>query len=744
MKILTIHADFIEFAARKKAFKAAEEGVTEEKHRVEECLVVFSAVEKRDESNTAAVLDLYLKNIEDIASQVKATKIVLYPYAHLSSQLAAPAIAEGFLKDAEKRLANGGKYSVVRAPFGWYKSFTIACKGHPLSELSREFSCEGSGAMSKSETQSTATTAAPSLKREYKDEPFVFSTTKLTIEEKTNLSGAFVLAVALKQLYPQVEIGSFGLHQDQAYCDVLNVKLQLDNFAKVEEQMRKIIAKKGLFILSEEKPTAKLQQEIAKDVVGEAAVYELEGVGLFSLYKEPFVKSVKEIEAFKLLNLSSAYWKNNSNNAQLTRLTLVAFPSAHELDSYVKKQQDAEARSHLKIGKEMGLFVVSELVGQGLPLLAPKGTIIKNEIVKFLWELHKDKGYQQVWTPHIAKDLLYKTSGHWEKFGDELFKVKGKSDDFIMKPMNCPHHMQIFDAFAFSYRDMPVRYFEPATIYRDEKSGQLIGLSRVRAITQDDGHLFCRLSQVTTEVETIVAIVHQFYRTLEMDTDYWVSLSVRGDDKSKYLGTDEMWKVAEESLENAAKKMKLPYKRREGEAAFYGPKLDFMFKDALGREWQLATIQCDFNLPQRFNLSFMNEKSEKERPVVIHRAISGSLERFMSILIEQYAGKFPLWLSPVQVKLVTVTDRNVEFASEVMKKLREMDVRVELNDNAETIGKKVRDAQQEKVNYIVTIGDKECEKKTLAVRSRVGDVEFDVPVERFVAAVVEEIRLRKV
>ncbi len=756
MKILTIHVDFIEFQAKKKAFKGAEEGVSEDKKRVEECLVIFTSVEKRDESNTAVVIEKYIKNIEDIAGQVKATKIVLYPYAHLSSQLAAPVVAEGLMKDAERKLAEK-KYSVVRAPFGWYKSFTIACKGHPLSELSREFSCDegsegakakggagGGGAVAQGGSGATTVSETAGLKREYKDESFVFLVRKMSAYEKKNLYGAFVLAVALKQLYPHAEIGSFGLHQDQAYCDVLNVKLHLDNFRKIEEQMRKIIAKKGAFIVSDEKPTAKLQQEIGKDARGEARVYELEGVGLFSLYKEPFVKSVKEIEAFKLLNLSSAYWKNNSNNAQLTRITLVAFPNAHELDDFIKKQQDAENRSHLKIGKEQGLFVVSELVGQGLPLLAPKGTIIKNEIIKFLWELHKDKGYQQVWTPHIAKDLLYKTSGHWDKFGDELFKVKGKSDDFIMKPMNCPHHMQIFDSFAFSYRDMPVRYFEPATIYRDEKSGQLLGLSRVRAITQDDGHLFCRLSQVTQEVMTIVSIVHEFYRVLEMDTDYWVSFSVRGDDKSKYLGTDEMWKTAEEALEKAAQKMKLPYKRREGEAAFYGPKLDFMFKDALGREWQLATIQCDFNLPQRFNLSFMNEKSEKERPVVIHRAISGSLERFMSILIEQYAGKFPLWLSPVQVKLVTVTDRNIGFATEVMKKLRAVDVRVELNDFAETIGKKVRDAQQEKVNYIVTIGDKECEKKTLAVRSRAGEVEFDVPVERFVAAVVEEMKMRKV
>src|SRR3989338_5257699 len=748
MKILTIHADFIEFAAKKKAFKAAEEGVTEEKHRVEECLVVFSAVEKRDESDTAAVLDLYLKNIEDIAGQVKATKIVLYPYAHLSSQLSAPAIAEGFLKEAEKKLAerklgNGGNYTAVRAPFGWYKSFNISCKGHPLSELSREFSSEVSSGVQ----MAVAAVSTPSLKREYKDEPFEFVDKKLTIEEKTNLSGAFVLAVALKQLYPQAEIGSFGLHLDSAYCDVLNVKLHLDNFGKIEEQMRKIIAKKSVFIVSDEKPTAKLQQEIGRDVagsVGDAAVYELEGVGLFSLYKEPFVKSVKEIEAFKLLNLSSAYWKNNSNNAQLTRVTLVAFPSAHELDSYLKKQQDAEARSHLKIGKEMGLFVVSELVGQGLPLLAPKGTIIKNEIVKFLWELHKDKGYQQVWTPHIAKYLLYKTSGHWDKFGDELFRVKGKVDDFVLKPMNCPHHMQIFSSFSFSYKDMPVRYFEPATVYRDEKSGQLIGLARVRSITQDDGHLFCRLSQITNEVRTIVEVIHEFYHTIGLDKDYWVSLSVRGDDKTKYLGSDEGWKTAEAALEKAAKELKLPYQKRVGEAAFYGPKLDFMFKDALGREWQLATIQCDFNLPERFNLYFMNEKSEKERPVVIHRAISGSLERFMSILIEHFAGKFPSWLSPVQVKILTVTDRNIPFAQNLLQILREKNIRVELDDQAESIGKKVRNAQMEKVNYMITIGDKEVEKKTLAVRTRDGEVKFDVKVDDFVSQLLKEIEKKEI
>ena len=339
-------------------------------------------------------------------------------------------------------------------------------------------------------------------------------------------------------------------------------------------------------------------------------------------------------------------------------------------------------------------------------------------------------------------ESLYKTSGHWDKFGDELFKVKGKVDDFVLKPMNCPHHMQIFSSFAFSYKDFPVRYFEPATVYRDEKSGQLLGLSRVRSITQDDGHLFCRLNQITQEVRTIVGIIHEFYHTIGMDKDYWVRLGLRGEDKSKYLGTDEGWNTAQESLEKAAQELKLPYKRAEGEAAFYGPKLDFMFKDALGREWQLATIQCDFNLPERFNLSFVNEKNEKERPVVIHRAISGSLERFMSVLIEHFAGKFPLWLSPVQVKIVTVTDRNNEFAREVLKLLHQAGLRAELNEESETIGKKVREAQIEKVNYIVTIGDKETEARNLAVRSRDGKVEFGVGLNEFVEKLKNEVKER--
>ncbi|MEI8337997.1 MAG: threonine--tRNA ligase, partial [bacterium] len=312
-----------------------------------------------------------------------------------------------------------------------------------------------------------------------------------------------------------------------------------------------------------------------------------------------------------------------------------------------------------------------------------------------------------------------------------------------MKPMNCPHHMQIFADNQFSYRDMPVRYFEPATVYRDEKSGQLGGLTRVRAITQDDGHLFCRIEQIEEEVSTIVGIIKKFYTTMGMMEGYWVSLSVRGDDKSKYLGTDEAWNIAESSLEKAAKANELNYKRVEGEAAFYGPKLDFMFKDAIGRQWQLATIQADFNLPERFDLSFINEKSEKERPVVIHRAISGSLERFMGVMIEHFAGHFPLWLSPVQVKILPISDDEINTAKEFGKLLSQNNIRFEIAGEAESLGKKIRDAKIAKIPYLAVIGKKEVEEKTVTLEGKRGSLGA-MPLEKAIELLSEEIKNRKI
>ena len=376
--------------------------------------------------------------------------------------------------------------------------------------------------------------------------------------------------------------------------------------------------------------------------------------------------------------------------------------------------------------------------------MQPAGMVLRKSLEDYLWGLHEQKGYDRVWTPHLAKEALYETSGHAGHYLDDMFSVWGgtSKEKFFLKPMNCPHHMQLFADNQFSYRDMPVRYFEPATVYRDEKSGQLSGLTRVRAITQDDGHLFCRVNQIKAEVQGITEIIKEFYTTLGMTDDYWVSLSVRGEDKSKYLGEEDVWVQAESALEEAAQASDLPYQRVEWEAAFYGPKLDFMFKDAIGRQWQLATIQCDFNLPVRFDLGFTNEDNQKERPVVIHRAISGSLERGMWVLIEHFAGVFPMWLAPRQVKVVPVLPMFDDYAHEVMSELKKAWVRVTWDFSTDNLNKKVRNAEKMHNNYIVVIWEAEQESGSVAVRNYKTKEQTVEKKEEFIARIVEEIKTK--
>lgn len=487
--------------------------------------------------------------------------------------------------------------------------------------------------------------------------------------------------------------------------------------------------------------------ELIADLEKEGATLSLYKTGekFTDLCAGPHVENTSEIDAdgFDLTKIAGAYWRGSEKNKMLTRIYGVAFESKTELDAFKKQQEEALKRDHRKIGKELKLFTSSDLVGAGLPLMQPRGMVIRKALEDYLWDLHKDLGYSRVWTPHIAKEALYVTSGHAAKFGDELFRVNGKEEQFIMKPMNCPHHMQIFADNQFSYRDMPVRYFEPATVYRDEKSGQLGGLTRVRSITQDDGHLFCRVSQIGEEIATIVGIIKKFYTRMGMMDGYWVRLSLRGDDKSKYLGTDEVWNSAEGALTAVCEAEKLPYKPAKDEAAFYGPKLDFMFKDAIGREWQLATIQCDFNLPERFSLEFTNEKGLKERPVVIHRAIAGSLERFMGVMIEHFAGNFPLWLSPVQVKIIPVRENHNDYAVEISKQLRASGFRVEVDTNDDNMGKKVREGKNEKIPYMIIVGDKDIEARAITVESRDQGQIGSMNISDFISQLTEEQNLNK-
>jgi threonyl-tRNA synthetase len=569
-------------------------------------------------------------------------------------------------------------------------------------------------------------------------------------------SFAHLLAAAVNELYPGTK-NTIGPSIDNGFYydfEFAEGKAPSDKDLKdVEKRMRKILPSwKGFEHKEVSEKEAKeffkdnpYKLELIDEIVKKGEKITLYTSGKFTDLCRGGHADTKDMkdDAFKIERVAGAYWRGDEKNKMLTRIYGLAFETKEELEAHINQQEEAKKRDHKKLGRDMKLFTISPLVGAGLPLMQPKGMIIRKTIEDYLWQLHADKGYDRVWTPHIAHEDLYVTSGHAAKFGDELFRVQGKEDKFILKPMNCPHHMQIFADNQWSYKDMPVRYFEPATVYRDEKSGQLGGLTRVRSITQDDGHLFCRKDQINQEVSTIVGIIKEFYTTIGLMSDYWVRLSTRGEDKSQYLGSDDIWNTAEKALEDAAKENKLNYKPGPGEAAFYGPKLDFMFKDAIGREWQLATIQCDFNLPERFNLSFTNNKGEKERPVVIHRAISGSLERFLGLLIEHYTGAFPLWLSPVQVKVIPVRENHNDKAAEVGSMLKKSGLRVDVDLSDTGFGKKVREAKDMKIPYTIIIGDKDMEKGVVTVESRDKGKVGEMKAEEVLSMLVEENKNKK-
>ncbi len=575
-------------------------------------------------------------------------------------------------------------------------------------------------------------------------------------------SCSHVLAQAVLEMFPDAKLGIGPTIETGFYYDFdLPRTLIPEDLKLIEDKMKKIMKEKQKIVRNEE-PVDKaidflrgqgqpykveLVEDLAKEGVETVSFYSNQDrhgtMKFWDLCEGGHVEHTGQIGSFKLTKIAGAYWRGDEKRPMLQRIYGACYATKEELKAYLDQLEEAKKRDHKVLGPKLKIFTSSPLVGAGLPLLGPNGAIIRREIEDFLWELHKDKGYDRVWTPHIAKEDLYVQSGHAAKFGDELFRVKGKEDEFILKPMNCPHHMQIFGDFQFSYRDMPVRYFEPATVYRDEKSGQLGGLTRVRSITQDDGHIFCRIDQIASEVKTVCEIINTFYATLGMNSDYWVSLSVRGDEREKYLGDDKIWDQAEKALEEAARAIDLPYRRVEGEAAFYGPKLDFMFKDCIGREWQLSTIQCDFNLPLRFELEYTNEQGEKERPVVIHRAISGSLERFMGIMIEQFAGAFPTWLAPVQVQILPVADVHQEFAAELATELRGQGVRVVVDDSSDSLGKRIRNAEMQKIPYMLAVGDKEAEGGPLAVRSYKTKEQTEVERAQFMHDLVVEIQERR-
>lgn len=448
-------------------------------------------------------------------------------------------------------------------------------------------------------------------------------------------------------------------------------------------------------------------------------------------------------DSFTLERIAGAYWRGDETKPMLTRIYGLAFGTKEELESYKTQQDEAKKRDHRKIGRELDLFTFSELVGAGLPLYTPRGTIVRDELARYSEELQKKGGFQKVWIPHITKTDLYKTSGHWDKFGDELFLVKSQesSDEFVMKPMNCPHHTQIYASQPRSYRDLPVRYMETTTCYRDEKTGELSGLTRVRSLTQDDGHVFCTMDQIESEFESIMSMIKELYGTLGLTFSARLSFS-DPENPDKYLGDKEQWVEAERILEDITKKLDIEYFIGLGEAAFYGPKIDIMVTDAIGRKWQCATEQLDFVQPMRFGLSYTAEDGTKKTPVMIHKALLGTLDRFLGVYIEHTAGAFPTWLSPMQVRILPVSDKQSGYANELKELLATNNVRVDV-DETDSLGKRVRNAKQEKIPYVLVVGDNEMSDGTVSVESRDNGKLDPMKGTDFMKFVVKEIFERK-
>ncbi len=552
--------------------------------------------------------------------------------------------------------------------------------------------------------------------------------------DKLRHSTAHLLAAAVVKLYPDVKLTIGPAIENGFYYDFeFSAPLSEEEFPKIEKEMSSILKTWKNFTRREmsEKEAKEFYKnnpykiELIDEIVEKGEKITFYKAGDFEdLCRGGHSDNPeKEIGAFKILSLAGAYWRGSEKNKMLTRIYGTAFPTKKELDEHLAMLEEAKKRDHRKLGQELDLFTFSELVGSGLPLYTPRGTILIEEIKNALREISKKYNMQLVSIPHIAKLDLYKISGHADKFSDELFHVKSHYDqEFVMKPVNCPHHTQIYASRPRSYKDLPIRYIEQTMQYRDEKPGQIGGLQRTRGFTVDDGHTFCRVDQIEEESSVLVEIIKDFYTNLGLWGKHWVSLSVRTPGKQeKYIGFPEDWDKAEKMLEEVSKKYNLGAKRMEGEAAIYGPKLDFMFKDALGRETQLATIQLDFAMPKRFELAYIDDNGEKQTPVMIHRAILGSFERFIMLIIEHFGGAFPTWLAPVQLSLLPIADRHMDFAEKAKEELESAGIRVEVDTRSERLQAKIRDAALQKVPFMGIIGDKELEGNAVSVRGRGGE-----------------------
>lgn len=607
-------------------------------------------------------------------------------------------------------------------------------------------------------------------------------------ETKDNLyamrhSLAHIMATAVQSIWPNAKFGVGPVVESGFYYDVDlgDISISEEDFATLESKMREIIEADEPFehfslkideavtwaenneqpykleLLNDLKRSGTTAaRDINTDELGVAADGEskVEEVSFYrngaftDLCRGPHLESTGKAGAFKLMRISGAYWRGKEGNPQMQRIYGIAFETEKELRQHIEMLEEAKRRDHRKLGQELDLFVFSDMVGSGLPMFTPRGTILREELASYSNALREKHGFQKVWSPHITKKDLYEASGHWAKFGDELFLVTSQetSDELVMKPMNCPHHTRIYASQPRSYRDLPLRYLETTTVYRDEKTGELGGLNRVRSITQDDSHVFCRPDQIETEINGLLAAAKEMYEAVDMKLR--VRLSYR-DETDAYLGDQKLWKSAQGQLKDAVVANGLDYFEETGEAAFYGPKIDFMATDAIGREHQLATVQLDFVQPDRFKLEYADEKGERSTPVMIHSALLGSIERFLSVYIEHTAGKFPVWLAPEQIRIISVNqeETTVKFAEELVGKAKEHGLRAVVDNTNESVGKKIRAAEVAKIPVSVVIGQKEIETNKLTPRVRkdlAGENEpSEVSIESFISSIEKVSKTRK-
>lgn len=569
-------------------------------------------------------------------------------------------------------------------------------------------------------------------------------------------SSAHLMAEALEELYPGVRLG-IGPPIDNGFyydIDLGDRVIKEEDLAAIEAKMKELARNKNVY---NRKEVSKADAVAYFTEKGDPYKLELiEGLedGQITFYTQgnftdlcrgPHIPHTGHIKAIKLNSIAGAYWRGNEKNKMLTRIYGVSFPSQKELDEHLALLEEAKKRDHRKLGKELELFAFSEKVGSGLPLWLPKGAMLRERLQQFLQKAQIDSGYLPVVTPHIGSKQLYVTSGHWEKYGKDSFRpitTPQEGEEFMLKPMNCPHHCEIYKSAPRSYKDLPLRLAEFGTVYRYEQSGELHGLTRVRGFTQDDAHLFCRPEQVKEEFKKVIDLVLYVFTSLDFE-NFTAQVSLRDkEDRSKYIGDERNWAIAEQAIIDAATEKGLNTVIEYGEAAFYGPKLDFMVKDALGRSWQLGTIQVDYNLPERFELEYVDSDNTRKRPVMIHRAPFGSLERFIAVLLEHCAGDLPLWLMPVQVKVLSISDKYEDYTNKVYHALKDAGIRAELDDRSEKIGRKIRDTELMKVPYMLIIGEKEMNDGQVAVRKHKEGDKGSVPLQQFIDDILNTVQVQ--